>query len=546
MSFGKEEFERKVIPIWDSSRMAASLAENSSTKKVSHATIINACSPRLIEELSISQDIGVAVELLNASKVEGNREGIIIASKRILDSFDLPKPVVDMARAALSEEAGALSLMIDSRGRLYTLRSVLRNNPRNTLAWVDMAREYLVLGYGKPAARAMSIALALAPANRWITRVASRLHIHLKDFDKSFSILSRHPGIKHDPWIASAELAVCQLLGRTSKNISSSKRLLEQKLHPSHTVELASSLGTMEIESGAIKKAKMYIRASLEHPNRNSLAQAVWAEQAHDIKLASHLDVQQLDIAYEAKAWECYIRGDIPAALENCLAWYDSEPYSSQPSMLASYLAAIDDRYDDIIAIANKGLITSPSNPTLKMNKAYAELAKVDPLNPTQKDIENIAVWLPLFKEHQKGDRYHAAQSLANIGMLCYRFGELEKGREYYELAERICSAERFNTQLMCMIYHAREAMLAQAGWANELLEKARVFGGKNVDPGKVAAFGYLEKLNFIEKNPGSYRAVLKIGKAPDQKKPDIFDRMQFAKAIGEGLIFSLPDDFSR
>lgn len=541
-----EEFDRKVIPIWDSSIMAATLAENSSTRNTADPVVLGNETPRLIDELAHSQAIGAAVELLNAAKLERHREGMIIASKRILTEGDLPQPVLTMARIALAEESDEFQPQVSGRARIHDLRQRLRSNPRNTLAWVDMSREYLILGLGEPAARAMSIALGLAGGHRWVTRVASRLFVHLEDFDRSHALLSKHPAVKNDPWIASAELAVCQLLEKPSKNIVAAKRLLEQRFHPRHTSELASSLGTLEIESGAIKKAKTYIRASLLDPNRNSLAQAVWAEQAHDINFASHSAVQGLDIAYEAKAWENYIRGEIQPAIENCKAWYDSEPYSSQPPILAGYLAALDDRYDEIIATATRGLVTSPGNPTLKLNKAYGEMAKIDPINPAESDTRKVAGWVTLFQEHMKIDRYHAAHALANMGMLCYRLGVLDKGREYYEKAEKICAAERFNTQLMCVIYHAREAMLARASWAGELLEKARHASIKHADHGKEAAVAYLDKLNALQANPDNYLGIFKLERPIATLQTPSIDRVAFANSIQQGLTFYLPEDFKR
>lgn len=540
MRFNKEDFDRKVIPIWDSSTMAATLAENSSTRSVSHQAVTSGESSRLISELAATQEIGAAVELLNVAKLERHQEGIVIASKCILEDGDLPKPILALARHALQEDFGEGLKDLDGRHRIKMLRNSLRSNPRNTLAWVDMAREYLILGLGDSAAKAMTIALGLADGHRWVTRVASRLYIHIEDFERSFAILTRHPAIRTDPWIASAELAVCQLLDRPSKNLGAAKRLLEERFHPRHTAELASSLGTLEIESGAIKKAKYYIRASLLHPNRNSLAQAVWAEQAHDIKSVSYSVVQGLDIAYEAKAWENYIRGDIQAAIENCRAWYDSEPYSSQPPMLASYLAALDDRYDEIIETSKRGLITSPENTTLRLNKAFGEISKIDPLSPTESDAEKVQGWITLFQELAKIDLYNAAHCLANMGLLCYRLGSFEQGREYYEIAERICTSQRYNTQLMCSVYHAREAMLAKVAWAPELHEKAKFLVTKQVDPGKEVAVSYLRKLSDLQAFPDNYKKIFKIG----ERNSDVIDRITFADSIQQGISFFLPHDF--
>lgn len=542
MSFNKEEFDRKVIPIWDGSKTAASLVENTSSKEACHAILGKRATPRLLAELLESRNIGTAVELLNTAKLEQHSEGIITASRRIIEDGDLPKPVLAMARVALSFESDCSKG--DLSNHIAELRANLRINPKNTLAWVDLAREYLIIGLAKPAERAMSVALGLAQGHRWVTRVASRLYVHLDKLEKSYYILSKHPAIKVDPWIASAELAVSQIMGKSSRNLGFAKRLLDQGLHPSHTVELASSMGTLELESGAIKRAKVYIRASLLYPNRNSLAQAMWAEQAHDIKAASYSIVQALESAYEAKAWESYIRGDIYGAMQNCQLWYESEPYSSKPPMLATYLSALDDRYDEIITIAKKGLITNPDNVTLKLNRAYAEIAKLDPTNLVGLDSRKVRSWISLFQEAMKRDRYHVAHALANMGMLCYRVGEHEKGKEYYERAERHCIELGYDTQIMCNVYHAREALIASTDWASSTLEKARAISSKSADPSKPAADYYLDKLKRLQQDTANYRAIFKIESSAIESQGHWQGRLDFGNAINSGLSFFLPDDF--
>ncbi|PBJ09894.1 hypothetical protein [Pseudomonas sp. ACN5] len=545
MSFGKEESDRKVIPIWDPSKLASSLAENSAIKPLKHPTTTVSHSGRLMEELTQSPRVGTAVELLNAAKLEDNREGTIAASRLIIEDGSLPKSVLSMARKVLNQEQDVPQIA-DARTRIAGIRNSLRINPSNTLAWVDLAREYISLGQGQPAERAMSVALGLSPGHRWVSRVASRLYIHLEEFDRSHSVLARHPGLKHDPWIASAELSVSQLIGRTSRNLSAARRIQELGLHPRHTTELASSLGTLEIESGAMKRARKYFRDSLLDPNRNTLAQALWVEQTHDIKSASHLQVQSLEIAYEAKARESYILGEAESAINHSLDWLEAEPFSSKPPVLASYIASLDDRYEQIIRITDRGLIANPSNSILKLNRAYAQLALINPLCPTQSDVDKVAGWMSLFDEELKEGGPNRAQALANYGMLCYRMGALEKGRIYYEAAEKVCQAESFRSPVLCTIYHAREAVLAKAEWALTVLERARAVTLKVSDTGKLEGSVSLSKVNKLYENPENYHVIFNRPTAADVTASESPGHLAFADSILEGLSFHLPDDFNR
>ncbi|KPW89644.1 Uncharacterized protein ALO79_04722 [Pseudomonas syringae pv. castaneae] len=87
------------------------------------------------------------------------------------------------------------------------------------------------------------------------------------------------------------------------------------------------------------------------------------------------------------------------------------------------------------------------SSAILKLNRDYAQLGMVMPLNPTAEDTAKIRAWTSLFDEELRDGSPHHAQAYANYGMLCYRMGMLELGRKYYETAERVCQAESYGSK---------------------------------------------------------------------------------------------------
>lgn len=540
MSFYNEEFDRKVLPIWDDSTLSGRLAENSSIKSYGTNFVTENLTSKLILELKSRDEVGVAVELLNVAALEQNNEALIFAAKRVLIENDLPKPIIKIAREVLGD--------VDDQPaeqefyRVRNLRAHLNQRPRNILAWVDLAREHVILGNSAQAERAMTIALGLAPGHRWVTRVASRLFIHLDLVDKSHYLLLNHPGGRIDPWIVSAEIAVSQLSGRASKNISGAKRLLESGLNPKHTAELASALGTLELSAGANKKARNYFRNSLVAPNRNVLAQAKWVEQAHDIKAGVVITTEQMEMAYEARAWESYINGEIDKAFYYAVKWYESEPYSSKPPMLATYLAALVDKYDDVISISNQGLVTSPDNATLKLNRAYAEIAKIGLVKNRQVDESNIVVWANLFKEFMRKEKSSVAHAAANMGMLCYRIGYLDNGRAWYNHAEAVCKKEGYDTYVMCAIYHAREAIIAKAPWADETHDFAKGLLAKVSGPELFSGMFYMRKLEGLKCAPDDWASILGAVKSP-VAAPSVREIYAFkSKGLESTVRFYLPD----
>lgn len=518
MSFHNSEFDRKVLPIWDDSTVSGSLAENSSIKTQATTISPESLTEKLTFELKHSDNVGVAVELLNVASIEHKDKALTLAANRVIKESDLPFPIMKMARQILGE--------IEEKPRhseffkIRNLRSHLNQQPRNVLAWVDLAREHVILGNSTQAERAMTIALGLAPNHRWVTRVASRLFIHIDLIDKSHYLLLNHPGIRTDPWIASAELAVSQLSGRTSKNINTSKKLLDSGLNPKHTAELASALGTLELSAGANKKAKNYFRSSLVEPNRNSLAQAKWVEQAHDLKAGVIITNEQMETAHEAKAWENYIKGDIERAIFHCMEWYESEPYSSKPPMLATYLCALTDKYDATIRIANQGLKTNGDNSALKLNKAYAEIAKIGIGNQHTIDEITILAWISLFKETIRKEKASISHASANMGMLCYRIGYLKNGRDWYNHAESVCKKEGQETYAMCAIYHAREAIISKAPWAEEVYLAAKNLLAKTTGPELPSSTFYMKKIESLRTSPDNWTTTLGIAPPPIVASP--------------------------
>jgi hypothetical protein len=506
MSFYNDEFDRKVLPIWDDSVLSGNLAENSSMKLLNLKVSTESLTEKLILELKGNDEVGVAVELLNIASLEQRSDAAVFAAKRVLKENDLPKPVLKIARHVLGEMEEQTNET--EFYKIRNLRAHLKQRPKNTLAWIDLAREHVIVGNSAQAERAMMIALGLAPSHRWVTRVASRLFIHLNLVDRSHYLLINHPGVRTDPWIASAELAVSQLSGRTSKHVTNAKKLLESGLNPKHTAELASALGTLELSAGANKKAKVYFRNSLLDPNRNALAQAKWVEQAHDLKAGVVITTEQMEMAYEAKAWESYSNGDIEKALHYSMEWYKSELYSSKPPMLGTYLAALVDQYDNVIDIANRGLKTNSDNVTLKLNKAYAEIAKI---GTDKKEVSEASVfeWVNLFKEIMKKEKSSVSHAAANMGMLCYRIGYLENGRDWYSHAENVCRSEGQDTHVMCAIYHAREALIAKAPWAGEVYEYAKNLLGRANGPGLPSAIFYMNKIEQLRLAPEAWSSIL-------------------------------------
>ena len=192
-------------------------------------------------------------------------------------------------------------------------------------------------------------------------------------------------------------------------------------------------------------------------------------------------------------------------------------------------------------------MIANPGNSILKLNRAYAELGLITPLQPTSTDVEKIAEWTSLFDSEIKEGGANHAQALANYGMLCYRMGVLEQGRKYYEAAEKVCQSESYHDPVLCTIYHAREAILAKAEWASTVLERAQVVTLKISDVGKLEGADSLRKIIRLYENPDKFREIFKLPVEKHQSTDEpSSEHLKFADSIYHGLSFHLPEGFER
>jgi hypothetical protein len=163
----------------------------------------------------------------------------------------------------------------EARMRVSQNRARLRDDPRDSLAWMDMALAYTILGQTLSAERSMQRALMLAGNNRLILRSACRRLVHIGDTGAAHRLLASHPRTPQDPWLLAAEIALADIIEKPSKLAGRALNILDSKRYlPSATTELSGALGMLEYSHGSDKKARRLIRQSLILPTENSVAQA--------------------------------------------------------------------------------------------------------------------------------------------------------------------------------------------------------------------------------------------------------------------------------
>lgn len=343
-----------------------------------------------------------------------------------------------------------------TRLRVRDLKRRLDRDPRNAIAWSDVAYEYVLLAQSSQAQRSMEIALALAPNNRHVLRSATRLFLYLDKPDSALALLSVSEATKRDPWLAAAELAVSGAIGRSPRRARGGIEMIESgRFSNRDLAELESAVGTHELRAGKDRRARQLFRSSLADPTENTVAQFEWASRRVG-GLVVPQEALNVPIAFEARTQSYLARGDWEPAVNEAWLWHADEPFSDDAAIAGSYAAAVGmDDFQEAIRIANAGLRVTPGSYLLRQNLAYA-LIESGALDEGDR-LLSIA--------RRSGDRAEPADlavTLANEGLLAIRRGYLDEGRaRYLEAAEVARAGGRADMRAMALLKLCLEELRA-------------------------------------------------------------------------------------
>jgi tetratricopeptide (TPR) repeat protein len=469
MSAFLERKDRKVIPRWRHSSTTAAIGELASAGTPGFA-IAPGRIDKQVEDWERNRTAWHAADLVSAAFVQGLREPAVEAAQFLVrEDASLPPSAWRLARRLLEGPEPLSGDLTDpavvpdaaARQEIRGLKSRLRDDPRNAIAWTDLSRYHLTQGHPEKAASAIRIALALSPTNRFVLRAAARFFVHQGDLDRARRILVDSEATQYDPWLVAAEISVSAANGTKPRFAKVGRQLLAgRSFRCFDTTELASALATLELEHGNARLAKKLFHQALETPTENSVAQAEWAS---NLISGINLDVSSYEVPrnFEARAWHGQETGDWPTALRNAQQWQADQEFSSRPAMMGSYIASvIFENYVLARQIANRGRAANPDEPTLLNNLAFA--------SASAGDLSEAQLWL----KHALSTGQPTVALTATHGLVCFRAGLIEEGRALYLKA--IESAGHGTKQrALAALFLAREEILSSTAFAGQALERA-------------------------------------------------------------------------
>lgn len=450
---------------------------------------------RAISKWQENPNIYTAVDLLAEALIlkDFKSEYAIKAADYVLNKSKTTNTVLKELASHFLEQPSIQNIQLMQIGEpqiAYTVIANLKKSVRfydkNPIAWCDMALYYATLAQMDKARTAMKVALNLAPNNRFILRSASRCFTHLGEPDRAVSILRRSPLHSFDPWITSAEIAISESAGLPSKSISKAKDLVnDDNLTQFSRSELAVSIGTKEMRSGAERHAKAFMRQGIIDPTENALAQAEWmaTQLGTNIDDFVHLG-EKVPASYEATARHFFYKEKFKESLNSAELWCKYQLLSSIPFIFSSYIASVClDNDIEALRILNSALQSHRNNPSF-MNNYICSLTKTGDVAAAKETLRMLN--LRNLSDHE------IFTFMATQGLICFRTDNAEKGRELYLKA--IMGFERINEQ--------RSAAIAAYYWALEeklilsSYKEARIKDAKS----RVERFNVFELNNSIKK----------------------------------------------
>jgi tetratricopeptide (TPR) repeat protein len=469
---------RVLIPNWRDFKRTLVIGELSNTSSFSTKLSLNVDRPVL--DWRQEKNLGTAADLITSAFVSGLRDSpeIVEAANFIADNAGKSSKslleIVSTINDPIESSKGNTSVLLKDVDSIEKFRgffddelfnelirktkSRARENLLSAVEWVELARLYSIIGQNHSADRAMSIALHLAPNNRFVLRSATRLYIHNENPEKALYHLRRAEPTKFDPWLLSAHIATSNLLDRFSPLLKNASNMMAStKFGDFDKTELASSLGTLEFKNGSFKKAKVLIDQSLIRPNDNSLAQLEWLSNEDARFKKSPFTFDHVINPFEAHALDFFNNGLWRKAFESSLNWYLDLPYSKRPVLLGSFIACcVTKDFEAAIMLCEVGLKSNPGDADILNNLIYA-YAKAGKIQHAESYIKQF---LYLFKNQQL-DNENIIVFQATLGLMSFRLGMIDVAKKYYK--EAIENAERIREMYLrnfAVVNFAHELLL--------------------------------------------------------------------------------------
>lgn len=453
------EKERHTIPRWNSIYMAEKLGEQSSSiVKNEHREIVpKSYLKTLLDDWENERNLLLAIEIISNARLSNSSENLSDILEYAKHEILYLENVPDLLREYLApsdREKRKVFPATTHQDLISKIKQQLNKYPNNSLMWVELSREYTILGQYEKAKKSIHTAYGLSPENRTVLRAIARYYTHLSEQDKALFYLRKSTLVDMDPWVLAAEISISNLIGKSSKKIKRAQQIIDSNNYsPLSISELASELGTMEFASGNFKLGKRRLKSATIDPFENAVAQIAWINESvcNITNIIGTIPIT-IECNYEAQMRFCIQRQDWENAQKCAGLWQEYQPFSHDAALISSFISSdyLQD-YDTAKKSIECGLNSNPDNVDLLNNYIYALVLNNE--LETAKTKYRCAVSLDQKKE--------SISLIATGGLLNYRQGNPEKGREMYlEAIDHFKKANDNELAFRAILCYAREEKL--------------------------------------------------------------------------------------
>lgn len=157
----------------------------------------------------------LAGDLLGKAFFESRSEAGDLA-RYLLTNPNTREPTKRLARRILGIGEISVPQTMDYSKKISALKDELRIFPKNPVRWIDLARLYTIVSQKASAERALRIALALAPEDRFCIRAAARFYFHYHDYPAADDLFRGKQLRLRDPWLLATAASAAALANKPS------------------------------------------------------------------------------------------------------------------------------------------------------------------------------------------------------------------------------------------------------------------------------------------------------------------------------------------
>lgn len=414
---------RQVVPRWHSPAVAAASGEQRG--------FLEASAPRVLPDRWVLSDNLEDGDTGGYRAVEQEQLAFLLGKATPVTT---PSEAVKVLRAhwGRASQQGALIThpmiagitRVEDQARVHALRAALKDHPHQALLWSELSRHYVILGEENKAARAMEGALKIGAKNAYVTRAAVRLFTHMGDEERALRLIRRHPNVRRDPRLLSAEVALSSLTKVGSLHARIASGMIEDaRFRPQQLADLTAALATVELESGKHKHARKLFEKTFPSPTENSLAQAQWASE-QDTRIIIPGEAWNTPASFEAHALASRATGAWDEVVTASEQWLNAERFSLQPALVGSFASFSAGQNQKAEALASAGLQANPGEVSLYNNRAVARALLGRPVEALDDIREGL-------RNGGEADPY----LIATLGLVAYRCGDFTLGASCYGTA---------------------------------------------------------------------------------------------------------------